>query len=783
MNKRFLLVAVLVIILSCIGVLAACEGGELEAHSLVVSIDDFQYNGNIANPTIDSKNEEYTIEWYSVSESGELTALESAPKDVGTYKVVVKLKNAEDIETQCTFTISQATSLIENLAVASKTYDGEAVASPTYTTNTDSTSISIKYRRIDTDPVGDWTSVAPKEIGRYEVSVVIAGNRNYNEVSANTTFEIYEAPTFMDVYVNPGVEFMVAGDNTIASVSAINQDGCEMCELLLKAGVKGKSVDAALNIYMDILNDMGYFEVNDNIKVATQLDGVQQLAAQAINAKLTQYGKSTVTVDTETLTREDILDKAAACLVGYSMDDIEAMDANTLRNLIFDSRIETENISSCVVEKIYLVEKERAILNAKLDAIIAAYSGNTTITDAFTSAKTTLNGTLDSLMEILKRGYLSPASAYVTTYKMFHDMQAQIMSGLKAGKTEQDFMLEIAYVNSGLTTMSNYQQSIDQALGNIIGTLRAQSADINTLVGTLNVDIPALEEAAAAAALKAVDDEYSKYLNYNMFTGEGAFIEGTNQYFYQCPQMDTTYVFNKLNGELVLYALDGIVELDKINNAKILYIAQAYIFGSSTTITAYLSPMEQYQFTINGTEVYLSFAEGEKAYLTSLSISIYDYTILLTTKDGVKKGFMFNTSVDESKVYSTPISAECTWTQTGASVQVTVYDTVLNYTVSDGNLTILRTEGNNVYIGYHKSSSSIDPQILIYCNTVNNQNIAYLIGFDKDMIDGMTDIPYSAKGTWELGSDSKVRARFGDTMYIFVLENGELTFDKMIQGD
>ncbi|MCR4874821.1 MAG: MBG domain-containing protein [Clostridia bacterium] len=783
MNKRFLLVAVLVIILSCIGVLAACEGGELEEHSLVVLINDFQYNGNIANPTIDSNNEEYTIEWYSVSESGELTALESAPKDVGTYKVVVKLKNAEEIETQCTFTISQATSLIENLAVASKTYDGEAVASPTYTTNTDSTSISIKYRRIDTDPVGDWTSVAPKEIGSYEVSVVIAGNRNYNEASANTNFEIYEAPTFMDMYVNPGVEFMVAGDNTIASVSAINQDGCEMCELLLKAGVKGKSVDVAINMYMDILNEMGYFEVNDDIKIATQTNGVQQIATQAINAKLTQYGKSTVSVELETLTREDILDKAAACLVGYSMADIEAMDANTLRNLICASRIETENITSYVVEKIYLVEKERAILNAKLDAIIAAYNGNTTITDAFTSAKTTLNDTLDTLMDNLKKYYLSPASPYVTTYKMYHGLQAQVMSGLKAGKTEQDLMLEIAQVNNGLSTINNYAQSIDQALGQVIYALREQSSAINTLVGTLNVDIPALEEAATAAALKAVDDEYAKYLNYNMVTGEGAFIEGTNQYFYQCPQMNTTYVFNKLNGELVLYALDGIVELDKINNAKILYIAQAYSFGSSTTITAYLSPFEQYQFTINGTEVYLSFAEGEKAYLTSLSISIYDYTILLVTKDGVKKGYLFNNKVDENKVYSTPYAAECTWTENESLVQVDVYDTTLNYTVSNGNLTILHTEGDNVYIGYHESTGSSDPQILIYCNTVNNQNIAYLIGFSKDMIDGMTDIPYSAKGTWELGSDSKVRARFGDTMYIFVLENGELTFDKMIQGD
>ena len=782
MKKGLLLVAVLVIILSCIGVFAACEGGELEEHSLVVSINDFQYNGNIANPTIDSNNEEYTIEWYSVSESGELTTLESAPKDVGTYKVVVKLKNAEDIEGQCTFTISQATSLIENLAVVSKTYDGEPVANPTYTTNTDSTSISIKYRRIDTDPVGDWTSDVPKEIGKYEVIVSIAGSRNYNAVSANATFEIYAAPTFMDMNVNPGVEFMIAGDNTIVSVSAINQDGCEMRDLLLKAGIKGKRVDVAIDMYMNILNEMGYFEVNDNIKIKAQSGDAEQLATHAINEKLTQIGKPAISVSIETFKDEDVLDKAKNCLVGYSRDDIESMDENTLRNLICASRIETENINSCVVEKIYLVEKERAILNAKIDVVLNAYRDNDTIVNAFTSAKTSLNETLDNLMDTLKKDYLSPASSYSMAYKMVHDMQAKIMSGLKAGKTKDDFMLELSQVNSILPTMAYYENNTQLALEQIINALRQHSSDFNTLIGTQNVDIPKLEEETTAAVLKAVYDEYSKYLNYNMITGEGAFIEGTNEYFYQCPQMNTTYVFNKLNGDIVLYALDGIVDADKINSAKVLYIAQVVDFTPGV-LTAILSPAEQYQFAINGDEVSLSFAEGTKSYYTSLSIAMYDFTILLTTKDGAKTGFLFNTIVDESDVYSTPCATTCTWTENESLVQVTVYDTLLNYAVTDGKLTILRTEGENAYIGYKKSTSSTDPQILIYCNIVNGKNVAYFVGFDYDMIEGMTDIPYSYKGTWELGSDNKVRADFGDKTYIFTLEEGKLVFNKMTEGD
>ena len=80
MKRGYLLIATIAILAICsVFVFAACSGDiELEEHGIVVTIDDFAYNGNIATATINAGNDSYELEWFSVSEAGDLTKLDSS---------------------------------------------------------------------------------------------------------------------------------------------------------------------------------------------------------------------------------------------------------------------------------------------------------------------------------------------------------------------------------------------------------------------------------------------------------------------------------------------------------------------------------------------------------------------------------------------------------------------------------------------------------------------------------------------------------------------------------
>lgn len=87
-----------------------------------------------------------------------------------------------------TFTVDKTVGTLTNLTIIDKSYDGLAIAAPTYTTNSNGVA-TVEYK---VKGAGDdtYTTIAPSNAGEYTVKVTIAGNRVYTAVSETKDFTI-----------------------------------------------------------------------------------------------------------------------------------------------------------------------------------------------------------------------------------------------------------------------------------------------------------------------------------------------------------------------------------------------------------------------------------------------------------------------------------------------------------------------------------------------------------------------------------------------------------------
>ena len=157
------------------------------------------YNGEALEAIVDASREgDITIEYYvGPNTSGE--KLESAPINAGTYTVKATLAeelNYAGATDQTTFKIDKiiSTLKITNSNELNRIYDGNAIE-VAYEASREG-NISTKYTNLDTN---EETENAPSNIGRYNVSVVLAEETNYTGATASINFEITKIPTTIKI--------------------------------------------------------------------------------------------------------------------------------------------------------------------------------------------------------------------------------------------------------------------------------------------------------------------------------------------------------------------------------------------------------------------------------------------------------------------------------------------------------------------------------------------------------------------------------------------------------
>ena len=173
--------------------------------NITTSSLDKAYDGNAVNApeyTTSGSDGQVTIQWQEntgTKDTPKWEDLKSAPKEVGTYRVVVELagnNNYNSAGATLDFVISKAQNTwTEELSITGWTYN-EKVSSPT--AKAQFGDVTFTY---SSEENGTYTSEVPKNAGTYYVKATVAGTENYTGLeSAPVAFEIAKAiPTYEKV--------------------------------------------------------------------------------------------------------------------------------------------------------------------------------------------------------------------------------------------------------------------------------------------------------------------------------------------------------------------------------------------------------------------------------------------------------------------------------------------------------------------------------------------------------------------------------------------------------
>lgn len=160
------------------------------------------YDGNIvSNPSVEKTGSvnEVVFTWYQMIDS-QWKELESAPANVGRYKVVARVAEDDNYygaSTEKEFIIEKGNSTvtITNDSL-NKTYDGKKVSNPSVDKSGNNNEVIFTWYEKDGD---NWNelSAAPTNAGSYKVVASVVEDTNYKGASDELYFEIEKAiPTY-----------------------------------------------------------------------------------------------------------------------------------------------------------------------------------------------------------------------------------------------------------------------------------------------------------------------------------------------------------------------------------------------------------------------------------------------------------------------------------------------------------------------------------------------------------------------------------------------------------
>ena len=154
---------------------------------------DKQYDGKIvSNPEVEKtgSTKDVTFTWYE-KDGNDWKKLTSAPKNVGTYKVVANIEadnNYNGASDELTFVINQTeNSWVDELAIENWTY-GDKANSPTASSKYGTVNFTYSDQKD-----GIYTETVPTTAGTWYVKAAVTGNENYTGLEVVKSFEIQKA--------------------------------------------------------------------------------------------------------------------------------------------------------------------------------------------------------------------------------------------------------------------------------------------------------------------------------------------------------------------------------------------------------------------------------------------------------------------------------------------------------------------------------------------------------------------------------------------------------------
>lgn len=775
MRRTKLIFAILAIILVCTAlVFVACtnEVAPEDVHVLEIKVNGIEYNGSAIVPQIQAGNDEYILEWYSVSEAGELTALDEAPKNPGRYRVVAKLKNYEEISAQADFEISKAKTTVE-ISDLTKISDGDAVKAPTYTTNSDSTNVTIKYRSVEPETL--WVDEAPSAPGKYEVRVIIAGNDNYEAADVTKAFTIEETPLLFDLNVlNSGIEvsFFASKDNKIIDVCADSEEAFFIKNFLKSNNAVGKSVEEVVNLAIEFFNDNAYLlSPNFNkVRIQAETDSLKTFVENTVKAKL-QSLNLTSKVDSRVYDPDvDIRSYAFNCyLYEYDQDYVYALNMDALKIKLLKVRELSDSFQNEAVEALFTRIRAKEVLAAKLNYAKTQLQDNQAILTEIDGCLAELNSSFETFLSGYEDNYLSPQYHY--PFYILSNLRENLVNAIKENKDQANY--HYASVLSNYNGYYEYER--DAQLRTLFNTYTDMYAELNK-IANLNVIIQIDEDKIAKDCLDAFSSKYAKYINLNYYTGEGLFVEGEKIYYYASEQLNKTYYIATLTDsnhvpEVVgmTYEFDGIVaESDIYKTApKRIYYATYLLDNSNNIIEKKIVGMGNEElmhhtfFEINnGIEVRM--AEGDPissiVVQNNCGYAFGPVTYVFTKNDSDEiKAYLYVGEYTKQEALALPCFdvVNCTIDSVTSTIRIDApigFPSICFEFDDQENITVLTAEAIIMY------STQFDLANSPYSNTigcveVNGEKIAYLTISNFFYSPGNNPYYYTLKGTWSIEND------------------------------
>ncbi len=654
--------AILVIAVSCVFALSACSTS-VNGYDIDIELVDesLTYTGNPIQYTIkctDADGNEvtgYSVEWFILSvfeEDATRTPIDYVPIEPGYYEVKASYSDGDaSASASIGFEILRKTSTIEITSDISKAYDGDPVGVPAYTTtNEEATSATYYYTSL---PDITWTTTAPSAVGSYMVKVVVPQTDHYLEEYAEQGFTISEAPSMMQVDVNPSVELVVNNAGAVVSINAENNDGYIVKAELEAKGAIGTTYEEALTIMIGVLKDKGYLADNDPISIKTQKEEYNSYIESTLPSKLSAEGiTSTLTV--ESYTQDEIKAKALACLKEYTEAELAEMDINVLATKVINVKAEAEDLGNDALKDLFYVVRAKELFVGRLEILAEVFASDAqyaTIAASLNVSISSLNTAFDAIETTYAATYFDEFSAYNVALKQLADAKEAILKFKTMSGIDADFIsgLETLYTNYE-TTLTSLENSRAEVMSNLVTQINDASSAIDTQVTLLEtllkakgIDMKARLAQIEQAAIEEFNEKYEDYKDLNVYTQSGITFEGSAIYYGYSSTLDTTYAVSQTTvGGIpynVLYEFDGEVSADNLATAEV----KAYYFGGeeSGSFIGMAGYVPAIALTIDGTTLIPNIIDGTILYCGQVVYSETPFTIALVNNGTDYKAYFY----------------------------------------------------------------------------------------------------------------------------------------------
>ena len=308
-----------------------------------------------------------------------------------------------------------------------------------------------------------------------------------------------DTTTRMTVEINPGVEFMLDGDNKVVSVTALNDDGS-----LIIAGEAfvGKTADDAVELMVSVSAETGCLikgeasadsngiriSVSGDAEAAAELYGSVKQAAEKAAEK---FGLNAVVSQVQALGTEALREMLKACDPTLTDEQLENMSENEIIYRLRLERIECAELITQSLRDAYYAAKEYRIDLAGRDATKAVIEG---LGDAYAAVKQAYSQALDSYGELINAVENARYEYFVSADSAYQQALDELY-GKKAELQKQRSIVE------------SMEDSAEKAAAELV--LRAKEAAYETAEAAIKIAAGTADAAVSAAvtAMRAVETQ------------------------------------------------------------------------------------------------------------------------------------------------------------------------------------------------------------------------------------------------------------------------------------